>query len=213
MAELRADPEARVRWVYSSTSPDEVRDRYDAWAANYDADLTETYDYVLPRLTAADFARWVTPTGAVLDAGVGTGLVGAELVALGFDDLLGIDISAAMLAEAAKIGVYAELHQMTLGDPLGFPDDQIDAVISVGTFTDGHAPATGLVELARVTRPGGHVVAAIRDDIIESHGFDAVFARLTDANTWALLERTEPRVAMPKTEPDLTVQTWCFQIR
>ncbi len=212
MAELRDDPEERVQWVYASSSPGEVRDRYDQWADQYDQDLTESYDYALPRLTALDFVRWVNPPARVLDAGVGTGLVGVELAQLGFEDLVGIDISPGMLAKANETGLYRETREMTLGEPLDYPTDNFDAVTSVGTFTDGHAPATGFLELCRVTRPGGHVVAAIRDDIIVSHGFEAVFEDLESAGVWSLVARTEPRVAMPKTEPDLTVETWCFKI-
>jgi predicted TPR repeat methyltransferase len=61
--------------VYSSQSPDEVRDRYEAWASDYDSDLTDTYDYSLPKATVEDFWRWVPRTANVLDAGAGTGLV------------------------------------------------------------------------------------------------------------------------------------------
>ena len=212
MDEPNEEPVTRVRWVYSSQSTDEVRDRYDVWAEHYDRDLTATYDYVLPEITAQDFGRWVQPDASILDAGAGTGLVGVELRRLGYTDLTAMDISPAMLVEAAKTECYNSLHEMTLGEPLGFRSERFDAVISVGTFTDGHAPASGMVELTRITRPGGHVVVAIRDDIIVSHGFDAVFETLIGDGTLRLLERTEPRVAMPKTEPDITVQTWCFEV-
>ena len=213
MSGLRDDPEERVRWVYASGSAEEVRERYDAWASRYDEDLLGSYDYALPRTTAADFARWVKLPARVLDAGVGTGLVGIELAEAGFEDLVGIDISPGMLVQARKTGLYAELHEMTLGEHLAFPSDHFDAVISVGTFTDGHAPATGFHELCRVTRPDGFVIAAIRGDIIASHGFGDVFEDLERSDTWSLVERTEPRVAMPKTEPDLTVETWVFRVR
>ena len=102
---------------------------------------------------------------------------------------------------------------MTLGEELSLATDRFDAVISVGTFTDGHAPASAFFELVRVTRPGGHIVAAVRGDIIDSHGFSDVFDELVSEKVWELVERTEPRAAMPKTEPDITPQTWCFQVQ
>ena len=149
----------------------------------------------------------------ILDAAVGTGLVGSELVALGYQHLVGLDIFAGMLDQARKLGIYDELHRMTLGETLSLDSNRFDAVISVGTFTDGHAPATGFRELVRITKPGGCIVAAIRQDIMDPHGFDDVFATLTDTGQWTLVAQTDPESAMPKLEPDLLVQTWCFEVR
>lgn len=117
-----------------------------------------------------------------------------------------------MLRESARKGLYRALHEMTLGEPLGFESDTFDAVISAGTFTKGHAPASGLVELARVTRPEGHVVAGIRRDIIESHGYAPVIERLMLTGVWELVERSEPYVAMEKLESDVLIETWCFRV-
>ena len=77
----------------------------------------------------------------VLDAGAGTGLVGERLCEAGYRDLVGIDLSPGMLAVARGKDVYRELRQTNLGESLAFPDDAFDAVISVGVFTTGHAPA------------------------------------------------------------------------
>lgn len=204
--------EQRVKWVYGATSAGESRDRYDEWAPHYDRDLLDTYGYRLPDTIADHFTRWVEPPARVLDAGVGTGLVGARLADLGFADLVGLDNSPAMLRESARKGLYGELHRMTLGEPLGFASGSFDAVVSAGTFTEGHAPASGLRELARVTRPGGHVVAGIRPDIIDSHGFGAVIDDLGAHRIWEVVERTEPYVAMEKVESHVLVETWCFRI-
>lgn len=212
MSDLANDPEERVRWVYASATPNEVRDRYDAWAAAYDSDLTGTYDYVLPQITVADFTRHVPPGARTLDAGAGTGLVAAELAKHGYTDVVGMDISPGMLAIAEQTGLYASLHEMDLGDPLGFADDEFDAVVSVGTFTDGHAPPAGLIELTRVTRPGGWLIIAIRDDIIASHGFDTMFDGLIEGGRLELVELTDPKMAMPKAEPDVLVQSWCLRV-
>lgn len=71
--------EQRVQWVYSAGSAEESRDRYDEWAGRYEQDLLDTYGYRLPYTIAEHFVRWVTPPATVLDAGVGTGLVGVCL--------------------------------------------------------------------------------------------------------------------------------------
>lgn len=204
--------EQRVQWVYEAQSAEESRDRYEQWANSYEQDLLDVYGYRLPDTIADHFVRWVAPPATVLDAGVGTGLVGTCLIERGFVDLVGLDNSPAMLREAEGKGIYRSLHQMTLGEPLGFESGEFDAVISAGTFTKGHAPASGLTELARVTRPGGHAVLAIRRDIIETHGYRDVIRHLESEGIWKLVERTDPYVAMERIEPDVAVETWCFRL-
>jgi len=205
--------EQRVRWVYAAQSAAESRDRYDEWAGRYEQDLLDTYGYRLPSTIAEHFLRWVSPPATVLDAGVGTGLVGECLAERGFTDLVGLDNSPAMLEEAARKGLYRSLHEMTLGEPLAFESGAFDAVISAGTFTKGHAPASGLVELARVTRAGGRVVVGIRRDIVDSHGFAGIIDELESAGVWEFEDRSDAFVAMEKLESDVLVETWCFRVR
>ena len=147
--------EQHVQWVYGAESAAESRDRYDDWAPRYEKDLLDNYGYRLPHTIAEHFTRWVTPPATVLDAGVGTGLVGVYLAERGFADLVGLDNSPSMLRQSARKGLYRALHEMTLGEPLGFDSGSFDAVISAGTFTKGHAPASGLRELARGHPFGG----------------------------------------------------------
>ena len=201
-----------MRWVYEAGSAGESRDRYDEWAPRYESDLLDTYGYRLPYVIAEHFTRWVTPPATVLDAGVGTGMVGVYLAERGFTDLVGLDNSPAMLQESDRKGLYRSLHAMTLGEPLAFDSGSFDAVISAGTFTKGHAPATGLIELARVIRPGGHLVVGIRRDIVESDGYAEIIDLLVSTGVWVIVDRTEPYVAMAKLESDVLVQTWCFRI-
>lgn len=198
--------------MYGAQSADQSRERYDEWAGRYERDLLDTYGYRLPVRIVDHFARWVTPPATVLDAGVGTGLVGVCLAERGFTDLVGLDNSPAMLREAGRKGLYRSLHEMTLGERLSFETGAFDAVISAGTFTRGHAPARGLEELARVTRSGGYVVASIRCDLIGSDGYAEVVRRLESEALWEVAERTEPYVAMEKLESDVLVETWCFRI-
>lgn len=209
----RRTPERRVQWVYSARSADESRVRYDEWAGRYEQDLLDTYGYRLPSTIAEHFVRWVSPPATVLDAGAGTGLVGVCLAEYGFTDLVGLDNSPAMLLEAARKGLYRSLHEMTLGEPLGFESGTFDAVISAGTFTKGHAPASGLIELARVTRAGGCVVVGIRRDIIQPHGYAGIIEQLESEGVWELAGRSEAYVAMEKLDSDVLIETWCFRVR
>ena len=98
-------------------------------------------------------------------------LPGPSLKALGYDDIAGLDLSSDMLAIAGSRGAYSELKQAALGGPLPWPDGHFRAFFSTGVFTIGHAPASGLRELARITRTGGHAIFTVRDQVLESGGF------------------------------------------
>ena len=145
----------RVQWVYGSTSNQELEERYDQWATEYDKDLDEVFAWNAPQNGANVLARLVPADAAVLDAGAGTGLVGKCLADVGFSNMAAMDLSQGMLDEARAKNVYSSFHQMTLGETLGFETGQFDAVVSVGVFTLGHAPIHSFDELVRVTKPGG----------------------------------------------------------
>ena len=85
---------------------------------------------------------------------------------------------------------------MTLGETLDFPDGAFDATICVGVLTLGHAPARSLHELARVTRPGGHVVFTLRPDVYENNGFREVQDVLAATGRWAF-EEVSPNPWLP----------------
>ncbi len=126
-------------WIASAKSREDSEKRYDEWAATYDQDLTGAWEYRLPTLVGDLFARYVTDRQArVLDAGVGTGLGGKYVTGKGYLNLFGIDMSPGMLKEAERKGIYNGLDRAIPGEPLGFPDNHFDAVLSVGTI--GTAP-------------------------------------------------------------------------
>ena len=50
------DSKDRVQWIYSSTSNQELQERYDQWAAEYDKDLAEEFAWNAPQ-TAVDLFR------------------------------------------------------------------------------------------------------------------------------------------------------------
>lgn len=99
-------------------------------------------------------------TGRILDAGVGTGRnmpfypSGAEVI--------GIDISAAMLARAerrrASLGVAVELCQMDVTQ-LAFPDRSFDAAIATFLFCvlPDDLQVQALREIGRVVKPAGTI--------------------------------------------------------
>lgn len=203
----------RIQWVYSSRDNQELTERYDQWAGDYDADLEGDFEYRGPRLAAEILARYVPRESSILDAGAGTGLVGVALSQMGFGTLDAMDMSRGMLEEARKKNVYREFYQRVLGEPLGFATGDYDAVICVGTFTVGHAPASSLDELVRVTRPGGHIVFTLRPDVYEENGFREKQTALESAGKWQLVEATEPLHLLQKGEPHISHQVWAYQVR
>jgi predicted TPR repeat methyltransferase len=206
------DDNNRVQWVYEAPDRQELQKRYDVWAKEYDRDLAESFGYIGPRLGAEYFAKHVAKDAHVLDAGAGTGLVGIELARLGYKNIDGMDMSQGMLDEARKKGVYRDLRQLVLGEPLSYADGEFDAVISVGVLTLGHAPASSLDELVRVVRAGGHVIYSLRPDVYSSNGFREKHAELEAAGRWKMVEVSDEVKIMPKGEPEVAHQVWVFRV-
>jgi len=205
------ESENRVQWVYSSSNNKELEERYDQWATLYDRDLEEDFAWNAPQAAVAVFAKLISKTAKVLDAGAGTGLVGEILAGLGYRDLVAIDLSQGMLREARNKNVYSELQQMVLGEPLDFEAGLFDGIISVGVFTLGHAPASTFDELIRVTKPGGYVVFSLRTDVYEEGGFKEKMPALEARGKWKLVEASERFQPLPKGEPEVFHQIWAYQ--
>ena len=201
----------RVQWVYGSASNQELEERYDQWATEYDRDLDEDFAWNAPDNAARVLAGLVSADASILDAGAGTGLAGERLAVAGFTNMAAMDISQGMLDVADSKNVYNSFHQMVMGATLGFECDQFDAVLSVGVFTLGHAPIHSFDELVRVTKPGGYIVFSLRTDMVDD-GYQDYFSKLETAGQWKLAEVTDPFQPMPKGEPEVFHQIWTYQV-
>ena len=202
----------KVQWVYSSQNNQELAERYDQWAKDYDTDLDQDFGWIAPQRVVDFFSKHVPKDARVLDAGAGTGLAGEILSSLGYGEIVAMDLSQGMLDEAEKKGVYQEFRRMVMGETLDFPSDSFGGVITVGVFTLGHAPASSLDELVRVTRPGGHIAFSLRPDVYEENGFKEKQTALESAGKWKLVEVSEPFQALPVGEPDVFHQVWVYQV-
>jgi predicted TPR repeat methyltransferase len=203
--------ENKVQWVYSSTNNQELAERYDQWAADYDKDLEDDFGWVAPQRCCEVFAKYVDKAAKILDAGAGTGLVGKILSGMGYSSLDAMDLSQGMLDESRKKNVYQGFHQMVMGESLGFSTDTYDAVITVGVLTVGHAPPSSLEELVRVTKPGGHIVFSLRPDVYLNDGFKEKQQQLEAGGKWKLVLESDPIQLLPKGEPEVMHQVWVYQ--
>ena len=150
---------------------------YAKWAAEYDEDVA-SHGYGLPAMmveallaAAPDIDR---PAAEVLDAGCGTGLVGAVLVAAGFAKIDGIDLSPEMIEGARERGIYRHLEGgVDLAQPP--PAEYVrryDVVTVGGVFTVGHIPPEALLTVSEYARPGGVLVVSTRRAYQVETGFD-----------------------------------------
>ena len=123
-----------------------------------------------------------------------------------------MDLSRGMLAEAKGKDLCNEFHQTALGGTLDFATGEFDAVISVGVFTQGHAPANSLDELAQITKTGGLIVFSLRVDTYDSDGFKEQQSGMEEAGVWQLAEMTGRFQPLPKGEPEVRRRTWAYRV-
>jgi predicted TPR repeat methyltransferase len=198
--------------AFSARTVEELERQYAKWAAGYDAENAAA-GFRLPSLATGFVARYVPLSSEpILDAGCGTGSAGDNLRILGYRNLVGIDLSDAMLAVAKTRGIYSSLHRMVLGQPLDFRDHTFIATVATGVFTEGHAPHSSFDELIRVTKAGGHLIFTVRVDIYEEHGFREKQESLEAARRWKLIEMSEPFRSFTIKEPNIFARLFAYEV-
>ena len=173
---------------------DRVAEGYAACRPRFHGDVLRT----LARRTS------LPAIGRSLDVGCGTGLVGEYLNILGYTDLDGLDLSEGMLKAARSKGLYRNLYQMKIGDPLDLPTDGYGVVITTGTFTVGHVGPEGYAELFRIVRPGGLIIHSNRMDKEPETGFLAHHEKTEADGRWTRIDEIPPFACMPLGEPDVS---------
>ncbi|NOQ34738.1 MAG: methyltransferase domain-containing protein [Methylococcaceae bacterium] len=201
----------RLNQVYNAESTEKLETAYDDWADDFDRD-SEQRGGRQPALVSNLVMRHVKKTNEpILDAGVGTGLLGEFLQIFDYSNLVGIDFSEAMLKVADRKNIYNDLQRMTLGETLDFPDDYFKVVISAGVFTTGHAPANSLDELVRVTQKNGYLIFSVNDKVYANE-FAIKQQTLENQSLWRLVESTEPCQIMPRLHPEAKARLFVYQV-
>ena len=183
-----------VSGSYSLRNPREAEAFYRVWADDYEDHMVGELGYCSPRLVAERLLRHLADTDAeVLDIGCGTGLTSDLLFERGFRNIDGIDLTVSMLKKARTRGIYRNLIQADLNEPIELPDQSYDAMVSSGTFTCGHVGPEPFDELVRLLRPGGLWSFSIHMDIWEPAGFRATLDRLISQGQLACVEKEPDR--------------------
>ena len=212
----RADalPDGWKQTYEAKTKPELIK-AYANWQS-YDTDSMEKFGYRGPPDAAEFLSLHVPPDARVLDAGVGTGLVGEFLSKeYGFTELVGVDLAATMVERAAAKGLYSELFVADLEDmSRQFPEAEFDAAICVGTFTHHHVGTVALDEIIRVVKVGGVIIYSARDDFLsdELNGFARALRTLQLTGALELIDSTPPRLYTPRVSDSVTFRCWAYRV-
>jgi SAM-dependent methyltransferase len=129
------------------------RDYYDAFAEGYDERRGKGYHKLIDD-QAAELVRRVGTGGELLDVGCGTGLI-LERVVRFARHARGVDLSPEMLDRARARGLDVQEADAAT---LPFDDASFDVAYSFKVLSHVGDLRACLREMARVVRPGGHLV-------------------------------------------------------
>jgi len=150
----------------SPRAPDEyVEAVFDGYADRFEEHLV-ALGYRVPGLMRSylDVATpAAAPLGDVLDLGCGTGLIGIVLSDIPKGDLVGIDVSAKMLDQAATKGVYTDLIKDEIGAYLERNSRLWDTVIAADVFCYFGALEEVFAAIRARMRPGGRFILSVED--------------------------------------------------
>ncbi len=137
---------------------------FDEFANSFEAKLAQLA-YRAPQLVAAMLAdAGIEPAKRldILDAGCGTGLCG-PLLAPYARRLVGVDLSAGMIAQAKDKGTYDELVHAELTEYLRSASEAFDVVVSADTLVYFGAIEAVAGAAAAALRPGGLLIFSVEE--------------------------------------------------
>lgn len=142
---------------------------YDVIALNYDSAYQSPFYQAENAVVFSLLKKLLAPDAVVLDLGCGTGLL-LEGCCLSAQQYVGLDLSAAMLAQAqAKFPAHTFL-QGDMRDLSFFPPGAFDVIVSLfGGLSHVAAQATVLQECYRVLAPGGILFLMNHGPAYEKH--------------------------------------------
>ena len=175
--------------IYKLKTTNEIMKYYDEWGIKnkYDQDMV-VWNYTGPKESVNVFKKYALNKNIkILDAGCGTGLVGAELKKYNYLNIVGADLSKKLLDLVPK-GYYKKLEQTDLNKPINADNNTYGGILCVGTFTYGHVKPQALDEFIRITANKGLICFTINEGIYEKYGFDKKIKELSDKAFWSMKE-------------------------
>jgi len=124
----------------------------------------------------------------VLDLGAGNGMVGEELIAMGVETVVGIDVveSAARAAERDRPGVYTEFHitditRLSEGQRARLHEFRFNCVTCVAALGFGDIPPQAFIEAFNLIELGGWIAFNIKEDFLsdsDGSGFSRLIRKM-----------------------------------
>ncbi len=135
-----------------------IRKLFDHYAPQFDESLARL-QYRAPHLIAERVASLVGPKGKldILDAGCGTGLCGA-LLKSSAARLVGVDLSAGMLREAARRELYDELVEAELSAYMTAHPSSFDIIVCCDTLVYIGLLESTMTAACTALKPGGYFI-------------------------------------------------------
>lgn len=148
-----------------------------SWSLGYSGgSFRRRLDFFRPRLDAH-----VRVGQTWLDAGCGSGVLARELAARGAD-VIALDGSPAMLAEARRVGALPgqniRYDLVSSIEQLPLPDAVVDGIMCSSVLEYVGSPTVTLVEFHRVLRPGGILMLTVPNRFSAIRGTQATIRAL-----------------------------------
>lgn len=178
---------------------DGAKQVYEEWAEEYDETLKQ-WNYEAPRRSAGMIAAaGIDTSSTIFDCGCGTGMTGTELAKLGYTNVRGMDLSQKSITIARSKGVYVDVTQGNVNEPLAYPDQHFHGVTCVGVMSYVENYRNLFDEWIRITKPGGIIVFTQRTDhcVLGYRGFLENLQALEEEGQWRLVTQVKDQPYLP----------------
>jgi ubiquinone/menaquinone biosynthesis C-methylase UbiE len=167
------------------------------WRDVYQADTLSAFIYRERRSAVLEMVDKLElpKRSRILEAGCGAGLTTVELAKRGYrvnavdtvEDMLGLT------RQATREAGIDDLVETSLADiyQLGFPSQHFELIVAVGVLPWLDEPGKAMLELYRVTKPGGYVIVTAANSWCLNHMLDPLCFPGLRAMRWKFAETLE----------------------